>query len=78
MSTRIKKICGAFFLFGILVIGSLGVLEYQTRPMDGSGDLVVFVVNQGESSHDIIVNLRSKGLIRSQFFTKVKMKTMSN
>ena len=78
MSTRIKKICGAFFLFGILVIGSLGVLEYQTRPMDGNGDLVVFEVKEGESSHDIIVNLRSKGLIRSQFFTKVKMKTMRN
>lgn len=76
MSTRIKKICGALFLLGILIVAGLGVFEYQTRPVEIQGETIVFEVKEGESSQDIITRLRQENLIRSQFFTTIRMKTM--
>lgn len=76
MSTRIKKLCGAFFVFGILVILGLVTLEIQTRPVSKTSELISFEVVQGDSSKDILVKLRSENLIRSQFFTKVKQVLM--
>ena len=78
MSTRIKKICGAFFLFGIVVFGALLTLDIQTRSVTTEPEMVVFEVKQGESSKDIIVKLRQENLIKSQFFTNVKKMTMPN
>lgn len=72
MSTRIKILCGAFFVLGLLVILGLGLLEFQTRPIQKESEIVSFIVSEGQSSEDVIVNLRKEGLIRSQLFTKVK------
>lgn len=72
MSTRIKKLCGAFFLFGIVLLGSLVILEINTRPVSTTSNIQTFEVKQGESSEQIIANLKEANLVRSSFFTKVK------
>lgn len=42
-----------------------GIVTYGLRPLDATGAAAVFAVNKGERFRDVIVALRSAGLIRS-------------
>ena len=76
MSTRIKKICGAFFVFIALVLIMLVIFDYNTKPVSKTSVWVSHEVLPDSHLNGVLEDLDQEGIIRSAFFTRVKALTM--
>ena len=70
-----RKIAIIFLIIGVLLLGMLGLYQYQVSPTDKSSNAKVeVVIKQGMSTSQIASLLKKKYLIRDEFFFKVYMK----